>query len=204
MTNKYVNKFLNLKCAGDIIGIAGPMKKYEKEITEAMSIREALRKFTIKEPMQYTLVDLCSGNALVPLLAAFTLPVKKAIAVDIRERNRPWHMANRFEYITCNIREDEILKTIHKQGPVVITACHACKSLATQIIDIFGALDNAKHLIMMPCCIGQTKGYCPPIVKEKLGRYLSWSYYLSQEANGELKVDNNIISPCNALIIASK
>ena len=39
---KYVDKFLNLKCAGDIIGIAGPIKKYEKEITKAMAIKEVV------------------------------------------------------------------------------------------------------------------------------------------------------------------
>ena len=203
--SKYLNQFLNLKCAGDIIGIVGPMKKYEKEITEAMAIRDVVRKITLKKPMSYTLVDVCSGNGLVPLISVFTMPIKEAIAIDIRERNRPWYLAKRFQYAIGDINNfDYINELLYDKESVILTACHACKHLAINTIDLYHDLNNIKHLVLMPCCQGHVGIILPEIIKEKLGSYLTWSYYLSIKAFGTLKIDEHISSPCNALVTASK
>ena len=203
--SKYVNKFLNMKCAGDIIGIAGPMKKYEKEITEAMAMKEAIKKFALKKPNEYQVVDVCSGNGLTPLLTAFTLPVSNSIAIDIKDRYRPWHLAKRFAYITGDIKTTSFESFLNNNPyQIILTACHACKGMAEHIINLYHQVDIVKHLVLMPCCIGQEKSNYPAVIREKLTRYELWCCYLNELARGELKFDKNVISPCNGIITASK
>ena len=56
----------------------------------------------------------------------------------------------------------------------------------------------------MPCCVGQVVNDYPQIVREKLGKYLLWSWQLSQKANGKFIVDEKMMSPKNAIVIAHK
>jgi hypothetical protein len=211
---KYLQKFLNMKCAGDVIGVIGPMKNYEKEISEASSIVHHVREIPNIE--EYTLIDFCSGNALVPVLSVFTTGVKKAIAVDIRKRKRPWEKVKRFEYVIGDIYDQEFINKIMPcPGKYIVTGCHACGELSKRIVDLFKT--RGDHLILMPCCVGKkktSKTQIPQVIKDKIGRYLEWSLHLYERAKSKdfgfakldnkkarLIVDENVLSPCNALII---
>ena len=95
----YVKQFMALRCAGDVLDACGPFKNGEKEINESMAVLQRVRRIVLAEPMKYTLVDLCSGNALTPVLAVHYLPIVKAYAVDINPHERRWDKVRRFEHL---------------------------------------------------------------------------------------------------------
>ena len=196
---------MSYRCAADIIGIVGPMKHFEKEISEAVAIEKEVRNFSYGEIKDYTVIDLCSGNALVPLMTAFMLPVQESIAIDIRPRGRDYGKARKFSYLNLNIHDDDM--DIFKGRKVILTACHACKELAKRIIDLYNRTEEIKYLVLSPCCIGTVESYgYPEVVRDKLGKYLTWAHFLYNQVEGSksLKVNKNILSPCNAIITAAK
>ena len=149
---KYIDKFLSLRCAADVIGISYPIKQFTKEISEAMAMITHIKSKMLKSPMKYVLIDLCSGNALVPLISAFMLPSKWNYAIDIRERNRSWNKAERFNYKNKNIFEEEVLDFINKtasDAPVILSACHSCKNLAERCIELYNNSNILTYLVWL-------------------------------------------------------
>lgn len=201
---KYIEEFLALRCAADIIGIAHPVNKFAKEITESMAVIKKIKSKMLDAPMIYNLVDLCSGNALIPLISAFMLPSKWNYAIDLKPRKRLWHQAKRFTYTNYNIHDDEICQFIeHLDGPVILTASHTCKSLAERTAQIYNKT-KAEMLVLVPCCVGKIPQKLSDKLTSQIGRDNLWGLYLSHLANGRLSQDNNIISPKNRIILAEK
>lgn len=196
---KYLNEFLSLKCAGDALNAVNGMRKGAKEITESMSIIHAIRSITLKEPMKYTLIDLCAGNALTGIIAVHLLPIKQAIAFDKHKRKCNYNHIKRFTYIKADI----IKETFSIPKKSIIVSVHPCKGLALHVIDIYNSNTFAEHLAMMPCCIGKITGFPERMIK-KLGKYEVWCYQLSIQANGTYKQDRHCLSPVNCVITASK
>ncbi len=206
--SKYISEFLSLNCVPDILGVVNPINKIEKEISEAMAIRNVIRQITLKEPQKYAVLDLCAGNALGSVLTAFTLPVIETIAVDKLKRDRDWHKIRAFTYL----EEEDIYEefwTAKKEKlitpyPIILISIHCCKDLANQIIKIYHANDNIKHLIIMPCCEGPlTSDFIPEPIR-KAGKYECWGYQLSQRAGGVYFRDRHCLSPKNIIIKANK
>uniref|UniRef100_A0A6M3JWX7 Putative methyltransferase n=1 Tax=viral metagenome TaxID=1070528 RepID=A0A6M3JWX7_9ZZZZ len=201
MTNKYVSEFLSLRCSGDILNVVNPIgNKAQKEITESMAIVKEVKKIALKHPMEYTLYDFCAGNALTSIISVFVLPIKEAIAIDKLSRKRNWHLAKRFSYIFKDINKFDISKIGEKS---IIIGVHACTNLSKRIIEIY-LQSKAEYLILMPCCIGQFQSRSPSYIGEKIGKYIEWVWYLSEMCNGKFKVDSDIISPKNGIIVAKK
>jgi len=204
--NKYITQFLKLKCAGDVLNIVSPINHIEKEITEAMAVIRSIKKITIDKPMEYTIIDLCAGNALSSVISAFLLPIKKAIAIDKKKRNRKWHLIKNFEYIEKDIFK---LNPNNISQKTIITAIHPCSTLAEQVIDIFYN-SLAEYLVLMPCCSKSDIGNkFPALLQEKLTNYNLWCYYLYQKCaefceKVEIFKDKNCLSPKNIIIKAKK
>lgn len=204
MSQKYIRSFLALKCAGDVLNVVTPVQKMEKEITESMSIIKELKKITLKDPMKYNIVDMCAGNALTSVLSVFTLPVKKAIAIDIKARKRRWHLADRFTYWEKDINtyRHELYDVIDENS--IIIGVHACGNLSNDIIDIYKK-SYAKHLILMPCCQGTLTKKVPLAIQDLIqDKYKVWTWQLAEACDGRFKFDKSVISPKNGVIIASK
>lgn len=201
----YLDQFLSLKCAGDVLNIVTPIQKAQKEISESMAIINRLRSIAIKNPMKGTLVDLCAGNALTSVIAAHLLPFKRVIAVDIKKRKRDWHKVERFEYIQENIVN---MRDCHWDDTLIIISIHPCGKLAEDVINLW-KYQKTFHkptivkLILMPCCKGQIKEQkIPSCFNKKLSKYERWAWYLAELAEGKLTFDNRCLSPCNAIIEA--
>lgn len=196
--NPYLQEFLSLKCCGDVLNVVNLLgHKSAKEITESMSVIKKLKHITLKHPMQYSVVDLCAGNALTSVLSVFMLPVRNAVAIDKKDRDRPWHLVKRFEYHQKDIYKDKI----ELDENSIIIAVHACGNLSEQICNLY-LESEARHLIMMPCCEGHFKRN--QFLVEKLGKYASWCLYLSEQVNGNLYEDKNVLGPKNILITVRK
>jgi len=208
MPNKYIEQFLSLNCSGDVLNACLPINNPSKEITEAMAMVRQIRSIAIANKMQYTVVDLCAGNALTAIIAVHLLPIKESLAIDLKPVQRPHHRVKRFAYIKGDIYSKGMpsLLTLYiaDQTDLIITATHPCANLARRVIEIYEETGAAKHLILMPCCKGKYEVKYPKVILEKMGTYLLWSWDLAQQVHGTMIVDKNILSPCNAVITTSK
>jgi len=205
---KYIEQFLNMKCAGDVIGIVGKQKNYQKEITEAMSLRKHVKDVVLKEENKdkFVVIDTCSGNALVPILCAFSLPIQKAYATDIRERDRPWSKVNKFEYKTLDIFDKEIENLIKQYSDVILTSSHPCGKLAKRTVELYSNFEQVKYMFVMPCCVNkipQDMFKVPQLILDKLTGYEKWCLYLQGLVGySELTRDPHVMSQKNCIISA--
>lgn len=198
---KYLGKFLSLDCCGDILNIVTPLSHAPKEITESMAIIERLRGEVLPNPMKYQILDLCAGNALTSLTSVFLLPVKQAVAVDKKKRNRDYHKANRFRYVELDIFTDETFNFIDEN--TIIISIHPCRGMAARVVEIYNN-SPARSLYLMPCCIGKYRIPAKQFLCENLGKYQAWCYYLASLCNGSIEIDANCISKANAVISAHR
>lgn len=205
----YVSRFLSYKCAGDVLNALDGFNRAEKEITESMAIISQIKPLVLKKKMKYTLVDLCAGNCLTSVLAVHLLPVKQAIAIDIREKKpSKFKEVKRFEYWTADIKMNPVVARLKKEidGPIIVIGVHACRGLATRVIEIHQQLEKSA-LFLMPCCKGEINNIeinriIPHHINNKLSKYDRWSWYLADKAKGDFIVDGKILSPCNAIVRA--
>ena len=205
MGNRYVNEFLSLKCGPlvlESVGILG--HKPDKEISEAMGVIRKLREIVLHQPDKYQLVDLCSGNALVPVIAAHLLPITKSYAIDKLIRKRQWNMTRNFEYHNINIFDDSMHKFFKK--PTILTAIHSCRQAAEKTIDLFNNNPNIEHLILIPCCEGNINDPISQFIKHESYAGLAWTVKLAMKCHGETQIskDNFIMSPKNHIIVSRK
>ncbi len=202
---RYIDEFLSLNCAGDILNAIGTkMRKPAKEIAEAMAVQKYVKGLTLERPMEYDLYDFCSGNCMSVLLNHFVLPIKRSYAIDIKPNHvRP--AVDRFEYIQTDIKDFNKDGISYCQDPCIITGVHPCGTLSKNIITIYHNTPKARHLILMPCCIGKINKKYSQFLFEELGSYKMWCLHLSDLANGVVaNFDKNSITSCNGIIIASK
>lgn len=214
MKTYHLNRFLKLKCAGDILGATYPINRATKEISEAMGIVQYVKRIALAEPGKYALLDFCSGNALVPIISIHLLPLIKAVAVDKSGPRRDYSSVRNFEYVKADITNNPVILANYLESTgiqnhnIILTACHACGELSEKTIEFYKFFPHIKHLILAPCCRGQMEEI-PQIFKDLLGSYLSWSYHLyrkTETVGGKVSIvrDEHSLSPCNAIIKASK
>jgi len=196
--NTYNKQFEKLNCYTDIIDILSPIPNEEKEISESLSIIKKLKKIVLKNKFKYDVWDLCAGNALTSTIATFTLPIHKTYAVDTYTRKREWEKINNFEYLTKDIFT--ITNQLFKNESIII-AIHPCKNLAKQICNIYNDSYRVRHLILMPCCIGQFRRKNKNLINNN---YYEWCIYLNERVDGYLTIDKKCLSPKNVIITASK
>jgi len=202
--NTYINQFLTLKCAGDIINILQPISSgTNKEVSEAWTIMKRMRNQVFKkEKGYYNLVELCAGNPVSGLLSHFCLPFKWAVSVDKRLIKRDYSRVERYNYIEKNIYDSDITKYIDNRS--IIIASHPCKDLATRIIEIYNTTE-ATGLYLLPCCEGTVPQFSQKqFLLEQLGRYHLWSYWLATQCCGKIEIDKKCVSPKNCIIMATK
>lgn len=205
-TSRYLRRFLDLRSAGDILNAAAPINRADKEITEAWAAIRHLRPYFLDAPMERLLIDLCAGNALTSIIAAHILPVKSAFAIDKTPRRRPGHTAvQRWAYDQGNIFSVGWNPEIELMRDAAVCAVHACGQLAIRVIELYQQWPWAKRLVLLPCCRGNMKGHrVPAAFASRVSKYEAWAWWLSELANGELHIDENVLSPCNGVIVAEK
>lgn len=211
--NRYLRQFLQMKCAGDVINSVAPVQKFDKEITEAMAIRQELRKIVLSRPMEFNVVDICAGNCLAGILSVFSLPVKACVSVDNRDRHRQgFKDVKRWHYM-----KEDIYKPMNFFGgePTILVACHACGDLAERIINLYEEQEGVKGLVMIPCCVAPGFSHkktmeFPAYMIDKMSAYEAWGFHLVNKLNKlnlgtvKAKVDNGITSPANIVITATR
>lgn len=216
--SKYLQQFLQLKSSGDIINAVTPVRKFGKEITEAMAIRQELRKIVLPEPMKYNVIDACAGNCLTGVLSIFTLPINLCISTDIKNTTREgFKDVKRWQYQKADIYDTSspVFTLILSGKPSILVGCHTCGKLSERLIKIYELYDDVKGLIIIPCCLSPKFNYrnplnSPQFVIDKLGSYELWCLHLTNMLKDlelgtvKAKADLLINSPANIVITALK
>lgn len=199
----YLDEFLSMKCCGDILNVLNPVQGLKKEISESMAVIKRLRKVLIKNPNKYILYDLCAGNALASVTATHLFKTKHTYAVDIKKRDRKWENIREFTYINKNIHDDDMCNKIKSNS--IIISVHPCSELASRVVEIYNQ-SRADFLVLMSCCEGSVDINVPQIIRDKIGKYLIWSWNLASMCKGRVNmvIDDKCLSPKNCLIIAKK
>ena len=202
----YNDQFLSLNAAGNILNTVGNIgKKPRKEISEAWGVIKQIRNICLKnKDKEYSLVDLCSGNALVPVTAVHLFKnIISAIAVDKLPRERNWEATDDFMYMEKDIFD---IDTDQFVSPTILTSIHCCGELAEQVIKIFNTSEHIEHLVLMPCCRGEISNPFLQFLKNHGNRDLAWISKLFLLCHGKTSVyrDRFILSPKDYILISKK
>lgn len=201
----YIDEFLSLKCAGDVLNVCNPIgKNASKEITESMALIKYVKRLASSHPEKYNVLDLCAGNALTSVLAVHLLPIDYAVAIDKRPRERHWSKVKRFLYKNIDIYDIEWNKYGDIKGKyinkdTIIISSHPCSGLARRIVEIYKN-SIAKALFMLPCCYGRITRTYPQWLYTKLGKDWVWCWDLAQDIDAKLTVAKKCLSPRNILL----
>jgi len=197
--SNYVERFLKMRCAGDVLNAVGPISNCLKEITESMAIINKIRPLILNNPMKYSLIDLCAGNCLTSIIAAHLFPLKHVVALDIRKKNQDrFKPVTRFFYVEKNIYDKDVINMIFEH--TIIISVHPCKILAKRVIELYNK-SKSPMFVMMPCC----SGHISTIKNED--KYTAWCkhlYSLLDYSEITLGKDDNCVSEKNVIITAIK
>lgn len=194
---KLIDEFLHLKCSGDVLNAAGPMRQAAKEISESMSLIHVVKSIILREPMKHHVVDLCAGNALTSLTAIHLLPIISATAIDIKPRARVSHMeAKRFHYVQGDIYDDLLWMGFPR--PAIFVSSHPCGDLARVIV----MKASEERFAVMPCCLPKRMPDSPTekFIAGKLGKYAAWAFCLARLSGGEITEARHCLSPARLVV----
>ena len=212
--NPLVSEFLSLECCEDILNVLNPINNIEKELTESMSVVKEIKSLVMDKSKTFGIIELCAGNSLTSIISLFLYPqVKKVISLDIRMRDRDWDKIDNFNYVFADIYMNSLIhnglidELEREVDEVMMVSIHSCGRLSEQVIRHFNT-GNANYLFLNPCCEkGVDPKRMPQVVLDKLGKYLSWAFYLFNKIYSDekkLKQLNKSLSPKNLLIMAKK
>lgn len=199
MSTRYTDEFFKLKAAPDILAATKAITNGTKKITEAMSIIHAIRRITLSDKMNYSLVDMCSGNALVPIIAAHLLPVRFCVSVDKKSPKPSWTRVKRLHpFGNVDIMTEENMLDLdinqHLGGEkTILTSVHPCGKLAEQVINIFLRRPQYRYLYMMPCCSSKINHRRKNNLLDEIRLIYSEVTTISTEEAGEKIVDSYVL-----------
>ena len=194
---KLIDEFLHLKCSGDVLNAAGPMRQAAKEISESMSLLWQIKSTILREPMKYHIVDLCAGNALTSITAVHLLPIISATAIDIKPRARVSHLeVKRFRYVQGDIYDDLLWMGFPR--PFIVVSAHPCGELARVIV----VKASEERFAVMPCCLPKRMPDSPTekFITGKLGKYTAWAFCLARLSGGEVTEARQCLSPARLVV----
>ena len=207
MTFEFVDRFLSLNCATDILKVVSPIKNMSKEISEAYTMLQSVKKVVHPaDSNKYEVLDLCAGNGLLGVTLAHVMNFKSVTSMDIRVPGRKWEDVRTYSYLEKDIHT---LQRHEVEGKVIV-ANHPCQR-ASHVVDLFCKFD-AKAVVIMPCCVGQLKSR-PEHITKQFGKYGAWCMDLydtigdwsvgkGQTINARIYENKHCLSPKNVTIVA--
>lgn len=187
---KYIRRFPK---RNRIFANRGAFKR-DKEITEAMAVINAMKKFKIKTPIVY---DIGSGVGFFTQLNSVLNPEVFTYAIDDNEEMRVDQFLStpRAIFHRLDVYDEPFKQLIEfTYGDITIVGVHLCFDLAAKFIDIFNEHLNIKNMILLPCC---HKGY----------NYEGWMKVLYDgidEPDKHSYIDKRIISVRDGVIVAKR
>lgn len=147
---KYINHFLQSKCAIDMLSLG--LFPNAKEITESWGAYAALSRLTQKLDFNDPDINVvCVGDGSTPRTAAtFAFRSRwNCISVDPALRSKEsWYRINR---LTCHKDKIEKIKLDFGDKPVIIMLVHSHAPINACLRNI--TTTGVRHLITMPCCV---------------------------------------------------
>lgn len=152
MKGKYINWFLRLKCRADVLSVNPKVFKDAKEITESISVYNALTHEMQVDPMDKRVVCVVPGDGkytqtgiLLAFLTKWTIiSIDPEIAVD--ELDESPIKIDRFTYIKDKIENVKM----HVDGQLVFACTHSHAPLSVLLKNFTAS--KPRKLVNLPCC----------------------------------------------------
>ncbi len=180
-------------------------KKYVKEISEAWSVRNFVKRTLNDSTDEWVVVDTGSGLGYFTILTALFHPDTKVYAVDTCTdfSIKDFRGLKNAERRELNIFSEEFKEFLCSFKRVIMVGIHLCSNLATRFIELANEVESVKCAVLVPCCIGKREKLSAFSFLENT--YEMWcSYLISKVDRGKFKVistrDENILSPKNVVI----
>lgn len=171
-TLTYIEKFMTLKCAPDLLMLG--LFPNAKEITESFACYEAVRRHIPFEPQDTDVTVVVVGDGSTPRTAA-TFAFRSlwnCVSID-PEIGTPDNWERNVKRLTCHSKKVESLGKV-SYPKLIIVAPHSHADLGAAL-ERFTA--KKRHVIALPCCVRQEiEGRLPDI------KYDDWGIHSPQRA----------------------
>jgi len=211
--NKYLEKFNKFRCKKEFLNIfkGKSMSFLKKEITEALAIKERLKRVLSNKSEDYILVEIGSGKGYFSVLMALFYKDLEIYMIDKNPNINLEHI-KKFEnikFLNLDIRKKEFEEffneLIKKNKKIIVVAIHLCQDNAKELVKFYNKFKKSIEIfILVPCCPGS---FVKADKSVNVDPYLQWSFYLFnliESKNKSMVKDKNMISERNIIIKAKK
>ncbi|KAJ1480699.1 hypothetical protein T484DRAFT_1956019 [Baffinella frigidus] len=227
----YLSKFLAgpllaPMLASDALRRLLAMKNGHKEITEACAMAAQVRGIlsalghVCEDGRGLTILDMCSGKGMTASLLALMLPAAKVTMFDCNGEMGLEHVAaipnldfRCFDVFSPDA-SDILAEAAGDASAAIVIGTHLCGALSPRLIDIFACTPRLDGLALCPCCLkgsirgsimqaARARGVKPYQVLVQTLKNLCESE-LGEKGTVDLVVDQEVLSPANAFIVATK
>lgn len=170
-TLRYIEEFVALKCASDMLDLG--LFPNAKEITESFACYRAARNFVPFELSDPDVTVVVVGDGSTPRTAA-TFAFRsnwKCVSID-PELRAPENWQRSIKRLTCHAKKIEAMGRV-KYPKVVIVAPHSHAPLEVALDRFQG---KRRHVVAMPCCVRQELNRLPDT------KYDDWGIHSPQRA----------------------
>jgi hypothetical protein len=157
-SRRYINEFIRLKCASDLL--ERELFPNAKEITESMAAFNAVRTMLNLSPMDESVSLVAVGDGVTPRTAAmFAFRTKwNCYSIDpALDTGRKWFSLPSYRLTVVADKVENLIRPGGEKfwifdGVVVIVAVHSHAPLPVVLEHIKG---SPRHVVAIPCCVPQ-------------------------------------------------
>ena len=196
--NQYVEHFLKLNCAGDVLNSVSPMKRPEQHITEAMAILKRLRPIVLAEPNKFKIVEVTSGNGLASVVALHLFPIVSATIFSTKAPNRLIERVKNLTYYNRRFKYDTDKDLVDKNTIIIMSGC--ILSQDAEIVDAYLENESSGQFIAIP-----ENGHFVEedhLINKCMGKYAATCMHIRNILGGKMTQDRYILGPRNIVIVA--
>lgn len=167
----------------------------DKEITEALAVVNAMKRFNIKPEVVF---DIGSGVGFFTQINSVVNPNSFTYAIDVNKemRTTQFDAIPNAEFHLMDIYSDGfdqwIKGTMHD---ITLVGVHLCHDLSPKLIELYNKHPTVKNMILLPCCHNRSKNY---------GKWMSYLYDQIDHGRTSKYIDNRILSVRDGVIVAQK
>lgn len=199
-------------------------RQLRKELSESVSILEALQHAAPAFGSGWRVVDLCCGKSITAALVSLQYPEVSVSAID---KLAPRFLPHFNEGCNCRVHYSqvdvlhesfvpELRKLVQQEArPTALLGMHLCGKLSLRAIDAFVQLPEVHTVVLSPCCLPR-KGDAgsPPhlyATKDAAEQYRLWARHLADQLHSAapdgrvtFEVLPDVLSPRNVVLCATK
>lgn len=205
-------------------------RQLRKELSESISVLEALERAVPTFSGSWHLIDLCCGKSITAALASIRYPGIAISAIDKLARGFLPHFDDALEvreeccssvnYVQLDVLGEAFIPKLEElveraSRPTALLGMHLCGQLSLRAVDAFARLERVRTVVLSPCCLPRKGDAKSPshlfASKDSTEQYQSWALHLQATLQESFPCTlltresiSDILSPKNVVICANK